>query len=127
MTQNFDPDKGAILVPAHIAGPKGRDEIELLLDTGCTWTVLRPSVLASLKYDLSQPLRRLSATTASGNVDVDIFQLESLSTLGKQCSPYFVAVRDLPAESPGDGLLGLDFFEGHLLQIDFRQSTVTLT
>ena len=53
--------------------------------------------------------------------------LTRLSALGKHRFGFRVTAHDLPASVPIDGVLGLDFLDGHVLTIDFRAGTVDLT
>jgi len=52
--------------------------------------------------------------------------LTRFSALGKHRFGFRVTAHDLPATVPIDGILGLDFLDGHVLAIDFRAGTVDL-
>jgi hypothetical protein len=50
-----------------------------------------------------------------------------LNALGKDRFNLLVTVHNLPHTVTVDGLLGLDFFRGQTLKIDFRTGLIDLT
>ena len=57
-THPFSPKKGPILVRAEATGPNGSTNLNLLLDTGATTSLIDLAILISLGFDPDQPLRR---------------------------------------------------------------------
>ena len=47
-------------------------------------------------------------------------------TLGQNRTGFPVIAHTLPDTTMVDGLLGLDFFQGHILTLDFQVGSITL-
>jgi hypothetical protein len=128
MTFPFDPNDGAVAVLGDLAGPTGSIKVRLLLDTRANISVITPPPMVSVGYDTNQPLGQISLTTASSSGNsVDFFRVMRLSALGHDRADLPILCYPLPSGVDFDGLLGLDFFEGHVLTLDFVNSTVELT
>lgn len=125
MVYRFNPRDDIIAVEALLVGPAMSYRVILALDTGASQTVITPNALTILGFDLSQPKRQITVTTANGDVDVDVFQLDSIGSLGIQACPIDVLAMDLP-NADYEGLLGKDFCHNRVLTIDFRNGTIEL-
>jgi hypothetical protein len=126
MTVPFDPNAGAILVEARLAGPTGIEPLLLVLDTGSTCTMVSEARLRFVGCNLSQPLGHVRAVFGGGVQTLPVIPVVELSTLGISRANYPVVCHTLPPSAGVDGVLGLDFFPGHVLTIDFVNSTVDL-
>ncbi len=124
--KHYFPPQGVILIPTEVTGPGGTGILRLIPDTGATNTVISERMLASLGYDLTLLPRQRPVTTASGTVFVATVPLLQLTALGVERTAFPVLSHTLPPSSPGDGLLGLDFFRGRVLTLDFPAGQVTL-
>jgi len=125
MVYRFNPGDDFIAVEALLVGPALSYRVILALDTGASQSVVTPSALAVLGFDLSQPNHETLVITANGQVDVGVFRLASLGALGVQASPMDVLAIDLPS-ADYEGLLGKDFFRDRVLKIDFHNGTIEL-
>jgi predicted aspartyl protease len=127
MSSSFQPG-GLIIVRGEITRPSATLAVRLLLDTGATTTVLRPMILASAGIDVDDPLttHAVQVSTAGGTVPARAVMLTRFSALGKYRFGLRITAHDLPASLPADGILGLDFLDGHVLTIDFKAGTVDL-
>jgi hypothetical protein len=123
---SFDPQAGLIVVPTRIWGPAGETVARLALDTGVTWSLLSWDVAVLLGYDPSIVQERLQIVTASGVEFVPTIGLQKLEALDRTCEGFPILCHTLPMGATVDGLLGLNFFQGHRLVADFREATVTL-
>jgi hypothetical protein len=119
----FDPHQGLIIVNTQVVGESGTALLRLALDTGATTTLINAGMLLSVGYDPALSPDRVQITTGSG---VEFVTLKRLIALGKQLTDFPVLCHTLPPSSGVDGLLGLDFFRGNKLEIDFKQGTITL-
>lgn len=126
MSWTFRPESGLIFAVAEISGPKGRIAAKLILDTGASSSTLNINVLRSAGYepDASTDFARL--VTGSGVDIVPRLVVTRLSALGRHTIGLRVSAHDLPQASTADGLLGLDFFRGLALTIDFRAGQIDL-
>ncbi len=126
MSFRFDPDRGPILVEAGASGPLGQADLQLLLDTGATTSLIRDTILIALGYDPSQSTDLVSVTMGSGVALVPRLVLTRLTALGQHRIGFPVLAHPLPPSAGVDGLLGLDFLRGHSLTLDFRGGLITL-
>jgi hypothetical protein len=122
--QAFNPAAGPIQIDAEVTEPAGSVLLKPVLDTGAT-TSLR-AALISLGFDPDQSPRRVTMATGSSVESVPLVVLTRLGALGRQRIGFSVIAHALPVRSAVDGLLGLDFFRGEVLTIDFRAGRVDL-
>jgi hypothetical protein len=126
MTFSFDPFKGLIIVRARIEGPSGTAILRLALDTGATGTLINAGMLVSVGYDPAVAQERVQVTTGSAVEFAPLIRANKLVALGHEHTDFAVLCHTLPPSANVDGLLGLDFFRGQNLNIDFRSGQVTL-
>jgi predicted aspartyl protease len=127
MSAPFNPHRGQVLVDARLEGPAGVIALQLVLDTGATRTLIKATHLVRAGYDpAAAPVRR-QATTASGVASLPLLSVSRLTALAQDRIGFDVFAHTLPPSATFDGLLGLDFFRGQLLTIDFRSGQITLT
>jgi hypothetical protein len=122
----FQPGHGPILVDAEISGPRGTVFLNLVLDTGATTSLLKLTTVLSLGFDPDQSPHRMSMATGSTIEIVPVIVLTRLTALGQHRFGFPVIAHPLPSSPAVDGLLGLDFFRGQSLTIDFRTGSITL-
>jgi hypothetical protein len=123
----FSPKKGPILVKAEATGSTGSTNLNLLLDTGATTSLIDLAILLSIGFDPNQPLRRARMTTGSTVQIVPVFALTRFSALGQRRFIFPVVAHTLPPNSAVDGLLGLDYLRDQILTIDFRSGQIALS
>jgi predicted aspartyl protease len=127
MTFGFDPSQGLIIVPVRLFGPAGDMIVRLALDTGATSTLINSEIMVLLGYDPATSRHRIHVTTGSGVELCPRVIVQRLEALGKSVNDFPVLSHTLPPTSQVDGLLGLDFFRGFQISIDFRSGTITIT
>ncbi len=121
MRYSFNPSAGLIIVKAELWGPGGNSVIRMAIDTGCETTTIRTPALMKVGYELSVSAEIVPLVTASRDDDVAIaLTLENFFALGVVRDNYAILAAKLPHTLRFDGLLGLDFFAGRHLDIDFR-------
>ncbi len=123
----FNAASGPIFVRAEVTGPAGSAVLKLLLDTGATTSLINLAHLVALGFDPDQSPRRTTMTTGSAVQTVPIVVLTRLSALGRHRFGVPVIAHVLPVQSGVAGLLGLDFFRGQMLAIDFRAGEISLS
>ena len=126
MSFPFDPQQGLVVVRAELSGPQGAAVLRLALDTGATGTVVNVGMLVAIGYDPALTPERLQITTGSGVEFVPRITLDKIQALGLERASFPILCHTLPPSAGVDGLLGLDFFEGQRLTIDFRKGEVSL-
>ena len=126
MSIQFDPSRGLVVVMARLFGPMGQRAIRLAVDTGATMTTVRTATLVRLGYDPAGSGQRVSMTTASGVEYVPRVPVDRMDVLGQKRLIFPVVAHTLPPSTTVDGLLGLDFFRGIRVTIDFVEGRITL-
>lgn len=126
MSFPFNPHQKLIIVQAELWGPSGNGLLRLALDTGATSTLVNQSRLMQLGYDPALAPDRFQITTASGIEFVPRIALSKITALGQERTNFPVLCHTLPPSAGIDGVLGLDFFRGQILTIDFRNGQITL-
>ncbi|HEX9001532.1 MAG TPA: retropepsin-like aspartic protease, partial [Blastocatellia bacterium] len=94
--------------------------------TGATGTLISQTRLIELGYDTSTNKELHQITTGSGTEFVPVISLDKIAALDQEQSAFSVLCHNLPPSAGVDGLLGLDFFRGQTLNIDFRTGLITL-
>ncbi len=126
MIFQFDPNAALLLVRVELVGPTGKAFLKLALDTGATRTLINPEMLTAVGYDPAQAASYTEITTGSRvERTADLF-VARLAALGHEKLNLKVHAHALPSRASIDGLLGLDFFRGLNLNIDFRSGVITL-
>jgi len=126
MSFPFDPGQGLIVVSAEIWGPSGSVVLRLALDTGATGTVINAATLVAVGYDPALASERIQVTTGSGVEFAPRLLLDKMVALGREHREFPVLCHTLPPSAGVDGLLGLDFFRGESLTVDFRTGRLIL-
>ena len=126
MSFQFDPQDGLIIVRAELWGPTSSVVLRLALDTGATSTVVNAGMLVAIGYDPALLPERVQVTTGSGVEFAPRVTLSKIAALGQERAKFPVLSHTLPPSAGVDGLLGLDFFRGQNLTVDFRDGRVTV-
>lgn len=126
MSSTFDPHQGLIIVQAEVWGPTGSAVLRLALDTGATVTVLSTAMLVALGYDPALSPTRVQVTTGSSVEYAPRVTLSRILALEQERMDFPVLGHTLPPSAGVDGLVGLDFFRGKTLAIDFHAGRITV-
>lgn len=127
MSYSFDPHRGLVVVQAEVFGPSGSIVLRLALDTGATGTMINVAPLTTIGYDPSLAPDRVQVTTGSGVEYAPRIPVLRIKAMGQERSHFSVLAHTLPPSASVDGLLGLDYVRGQMLNINFRQGTISLT
>ncbi len=126
MSTPFNPTQGLVIVTARVWGPTGDTYARLALDTGATYSMIRTAKLVSIGYEPATSPGRLQMMTASSIEYVPHLTMDKLAVLRQERFNFPVVAYTLPPSASVDGLLGLDFFRGQQLTLDFRNGQITL-
>ena len=100
---------GNLLVArAAVTGPAGTKVINLLVDTGSTYTILPVEVLESSGLSPAESEDHQRIATGSGYIIAPVVRVRRVSTLGRDFHRFPVIGHTLPFGGPIDGLLGMD-------------------
>lgn len=122
----FDPQQGLVIVSAELSGPSGSAVLRRALHTGATGTLVNVGLLVSIGYDPALVTDRLQVTTGNGVQFVPRITLSKIRALGQERADFPVLCDTLPPSAGVDGLVGLDFFRGQTLTVDFRDGRISL-
>lgn len=83
-------------------------------------------MLVAIGYDPALAPDRIQITTGSGVEFAPRVTLDKMTALGQERTDFPVLGHTLPPSAGIDGLLGLDFFRGQIVTLDFRTGQVIL-
>jgi hypothetical protein len=126
MAHPFDPLARSVFVTVIATGPRQNHTFRCALDTGTTQTVLPALVLRRMGYDVSNPVGWTRVRSATGAAHVPLIRVSAVAALDRVRTEFFVAAHDLPLGVEADGLLGLDFYRGLVLNLDFARGRASL-
>ena len=126
-TARFDPKEREIWVRVRIHGTLGTWDVECLLDTGTSITIISSAVLDSLGYGAHMGKTQRDVI-GPGGVSVPGYTIDvALELMGLRLRTHEVLAQDILPDTYGvEGLIGMDVVEGRLLTIDGRVGTVRL-
>jgi hypothetical protein len=126
MSERFEPMAPSVLVPVTITGPSLTFTFKFALDTGSTGTSLRIEYLRRLGYRPESATRHRRIRSATGVAMSPVLDVLGIAALGHVRTRFPVAAHDHTLGTSGDGLLGLDFFRGSVLTLDFARGRASL-
>lgn len=126
MSTRFNGSEGLIVVDVRITGPGGVVAAKMALDTGAARTMVNADILRFAGYDAGASAERTRVTTASGVEFMPCITVTRLSALRHQRRKIVVVSHTLPPSASVHGLLGLDFFRGRILTIDFVRDWIRM-
>lgn len=97
-----------LIARAAVTGPAGTKVINLLVDTGSTFTILPVEVLESIGLSPAESKEHERIATGSGYIIAPKLRVRTFNTLGKEFRRVVVIAHTLPFGGPIDGLLGMD-------------------
>ena len=96
--------------------------VNLLIDSGSTYTILSSEVLLSLNIDLAVPLQRRQIMTANGLLVLPEVEVEEFSCLGQKVERFPIVAHTVPLGGQVDGLLGMSFLRQFEMDFNFKQA-----
>ena len=122
----IDAKDPVIIIKVECFGGKGSRILDLIFDTGSTYTMIPWKVAESLGYDPALSRRRVSIVTASTTETVPLITIKSMVALGYKVDHVDVACHDLPSKSRVDGLLGLSFLKNFDIDLYFKKGILEI-
>lgn len=107
-------DKKLLIVPAFIRGKLNGYDVDLILDTGASLTIIDPALAKALGYDEPDHVGISTVQSPVGKERGFRLRLNAFECLGKTIENFEVACHALGLQHI-DGLLGMNFLE----QFDF--------
>lgn len=123
----FDPDAEAIWVDSMLQGPGGlKRRLILVLDPGTPETIVDWDLAAQIGLDRSQGIGPARYHGMEGDQDGYYVLAPDVEILGRRMKGFKIACCPFNKKLQTDGLLGLDFFRGTVLTLDFKVGRVEL-
>jgi predicted aspartyl protease len=121
----FDRTSDLILVPAYVLGPGGtRAELQVVLDTGASVTVIAPYVLDRMGYSPRDGEAITTMRSAIGAEPGYLIRVSRFRALGHELRDFRVHAHDLPEGYEIHGLLGLNFLRHFNYEIRSKEGRV---
>ena len=108
-----------------MTGPAGLARCVVAVDTGAVRTSISPFLLEAVGYELITSPRTTAVVSATGLTRAPVFDSVQVMALGERRDLDVMALQ-LPQGLNFQGLLGLDFFRGTALIIDFANGFIEL-
>lgn len=122
----IDAKDPVVIIKVECFGEKGSRILDLIFDTGSTYTMIPWKVAESLGYSPAVSRRRVSIVTASTTETVPLVTIKSMVALGHKVDHVDVACHDLPPKSRVDGLLGLNFLRNFDIELYFKKGILEI-
>ncbi len=116
--------KGATAVVRVVLN--GREQVNFIVDTGASYTVISRSTARKLGIDLRKEHQKVRLQTANGMIDAPLVSLESVEVGGMRVNKLKAAVHDFSKDRAVSGLLGLNFLSHFRLDIDTQKGILVL-
>lgn len=111
----FERREGLIIVEARVWGPLGARDLDLVLDSGSTDTLIVPEVLDGLGYSARQGEGITVIRSAVAEERGYLIRTTRFRALGHEASNFRIHAHDLPDDFGIHGLIGLNFLD----QLDY--------
>ena len=126
MSVVFGINDGAIIVTANLWRSVLVGDLSMVLDTGAELTVVNSRLLRGMGIPIPPDAKRIPLNTASGSQIGLKVVIPKFKALGKTRTNFEIVCYELPKAIGCDGLLGLDFFRGFELNINFKTGQIQL-
>ena len=134
-TDEWDAAAAVVGIPLHRSGnhfivdarPARGHSIRLLIDTGASLTIFTPEVLEQRGIRYQDTGRRSVFNTANGQVEAQVYKLDSLAVGDWQVNQLEIGVLDLGSQLGVDGLLGMNFLNHFQFFIDQNEALLRLS
>lgn len=120
----FDPRQTIIFCHAEIADQKIELSLKMAVDTGATYTMIPLEAAVAAGCDPVRARRKIEITTGSGVEYVPLVTVPKFRAFGVEIKNMEVICHNLPAQSPVEGLLGLNFLKKAGIIIDFSKNMI---
>lgn len=120
----FDLSSPSIIVSADIKADFPTTA-KLILDTGASYVVLPYDLVSRIGIPID-PKNTVRLTSVSTVETISKIIIPEMRVLGKRVKNVEAIVKDLPPETPADGLLGLSFLKHFKLTVDFKKGLLKL-
>lgn len=116
---------GSLLITkAALSGPAGTKVLNLLVDTGSTYTIAAVEAIEAIGCSSVGSREHVRIVTGSGYIVAPLVKIPRFECLGHKAEGFKIVAHTLPPESAVDGLLGMDFLQKCKAVINTGEGTV---
>jgi len=119
----FERRGSIVIIPATL---NNRQTVNLVVDTGASYTFISHALARDLAIDLSRDPKTAPFHTANGVVEAPLTSLNSIMVGGMEIKNLTAAVHDTTPDSTAAGLLGLNFLSNFRMDIDTQKGVLHL-
>ena len=119
----FERRGSIVIIPATL---NNRQTVNLVVDTGASYTFISHALARDLAIDLSRDPKTAPFHTANGVVEAPLTSLNSIMVGGMEIKNLTAAVHDTTPNSTAAGLLGLNFLSNFRMDIDTQKGLLHL-
>jgi len=119
----FERRGSIVIIPATL---NNRQTVNLVVDTGASYTFISHALARDLAIDLSRDPKTAPFHTANGVVEAPLTSLSSIMVGGMEIKNLTAAVHDTTPDSTAAGLLGLNFLSNFRMDIDTQKGLLHL-
>ncbi len=98
--------------------------VNLLIDSGSTYTILSWEVLLSLELDPALSTTRRSVVTANGLLVLPEVAVDEIHVFGQHVEPSPVLAYTVPFGHQVDGVLGMNVLRRFDMELNFKQAII---
>jgi aspartyl protease family protein len=98
--------------------------INLLVDTGSSFTLISRQILIDLDYNIAQSIKKQQLITGKGVTSpIPVITVSWFNCAGKVINQFDVLAYDIPQSLKVDGILGMNFLvtEGAIISLDTKE------
>lgn len=110
----------------NVEGPKGKREIDAILDTGAVYTSVSWDIAKDIGYDPAVSERRKEIITANGVIEVPLIRIDSVSIRELEARNVDTICHNIPEISTVNGLIGLSFLKNFNIQMNFKDGRMRI-
>lgn len=122
----LDPHTRVIFIEVRLISPARSIPLKMALDTGASITTIPIEAAIAIGCDPTKSKRRMEMITASGIEYAPIVIIPKIEFLGFTLRNVEVICHNLPPQSPGSGLLGLNVLKNFDVLLKFRSNILEI-
>ena len=119
----FARNGNVVIVPVTL---NNRQTVNLVVDTGASYTLISQSLARDLDIDLTRNRKTMPFHTANGVVEAPLTTIDSITVGGMEIKNLTAAVHDATPDIHASGLLGLNFLSNFRMDIDTQKGLLHL-
>lgn len=112
------------ITKAALSGPGGTKVLNLLIDTGSTYTIAAVEAIEAIGCSPAASREHIRIVTGSGYIVAPLVRIPRLQCLGQAVRGFKIVAHTLPPDSAIDELLGMDLLQKFKAVIDADGGTV---